>query len=561
MKDIKVNGPADLATAIDETIAKMVEGNVTQRIWEKDHTVWAPEPAEISNRLGWLDIGERMVTEVAGIMAFVDEVEGAGMTDVVLLGMGGSSLAPEMFYTFFGGERLRVQVLDSTHPDAIAALEGSIDLEKTLFVVSSKSGGTVETLSFFKYFFTQMVRAVGEAEAGAHFVAITDPGSKLSRWAEELGFRKVFLNDPDIGGRYSALSFFGLVPAALGGADIGLLLERANREAASGGESIVDGDSPAVQLGVFLGTAARLGRDKLTLVTSAELASFGYWVEQLVAESTGKMGVGILPIEGEALRSVDAYGEDRIFVYLRLAGDTTYDEAIAELVEAGQPVIQSDWPDKYALGGAMWRWEMATAVAGYCLQINPFDQPNVESAKVQARKVVAQYTETGSLPSEEALVSEDGLTIYGEGKGSSVADALGSFWGQVKENDYVAIQAYLPMQKRNEQALMMLRETIGATHDVATTVGYGPRFLHSTGQLHKGDGGNGVFLVITNEPEAARDIPAEAGSEETEMPFGVLIAAQAMGDIGALREAERRVMRVHIEEDLLAGLAKITATL
>ncbi|MGD8625787.1 MAG: bifunctional transaldolase/phosoglucose isomerase, partial [Anaerolineae bacterium] len=467
--------------AVDAALEDLAEARIVERIEAHDYTVWKPEPTEIANRLGWLHSPEVMEEQVARLEAFATAIQEAGYTDVLVLGMGGSSLAPDVFAHVFGGQGagLDLAVLDSTDPGAVLAQAERLDLARTLFIVATKSGSTVETLSFFKYFYNRVVEAVGAEEAGAHFVAITDPGSKLETLAEDHGFRDVFLNDPNIGGRYSALSYFGLVPAALVGVDVARLLDRA----------LALGRRPgaAARLGAILGALDGEGVDKLTFVTSPGLANFADWIEQLVAESTGKEGKGIVPVVGEPLGPPGVYGDDRLFVYLRLAGDegvnADLDAALQVLAEAGQPVLRLALHDLYDMGAQFFLWEMATAIAGHLLGINPFDQPNVEAAKVRARRAVEAYAAEGALPGDEAASTGSG--------------ALKIFLAGAQAGDYVALQAYLQPTPETDAALRVLRVLLRDQLKLATTVGYGPRFLHSTGQLHKGDAGNGLFIQLT----------------------------------------------------------------
>ena len=377
---------------IDSAIADLRDNQVLERIWNHDNTVWKPDPAEITNRLGWLRIAEKMKTAVPQINTFVDTVRLEGYKDVLLLGMGGSSLAPGVFRKAFGVKDgyLDLGVLDSTDPGVVQNLAQHLDFSTTLFIVATKSGGTVETLSFFKYFYNQVVDTLGENEAGSHFIAITDPGSKLGSIAREHNFRETFLNDPNIGGRYSALSYFGLVPAALVGIDISKLIDRALTMASN--------DELGGYLGTIMGVLARESRDKITFIISDSIRSFGDWVEQLIAESTGKEGKGILPIVNEPLEKPEVYGSDRLFVNLKLKNDTSFVKGLNALKDAGHPIVELNLRDLYDLGGQLFLWELATAIAGYFLKINPFDQPNVESAKVLARKMVAAYIENGLLP-------------------------------------------------------------------------------------------------------------------------------------------------------------------
>lgn len=529
--------------AVDTALRRMNAESIVPRIWAGDHTVWKPDPAEISNRLGWLRIADEMAGHIDRLRGFAASVKAAGFSDVLLLGMGGSSLAPEVFARTFGADvdGLNLQVLDSTDADAVQARANSVDLRHTLFVVSTKSGGTVETFSFFKYFYNRLAALVGVENAGSHFIAITDPGSGLQKVAERYHFRDVFLNNPHIGGRYSALSFFGLVPAALVGLDVAELVARA-QQAAANAQSAGD-DNVSAQLGAVMGVLAKAGRDKVTIAASPAIESFGDWVEQLIAESTGKEGQGILPVVGEPLAGPEKYGADRLFVYLRLAGDTTHDVAFEALAAAGQPTITFQLADKYDVGAHFFIWEMATAVAGHLLNIQPFDQPNVESAKVLARQMVAEYMEKGRLPVVESAIV--------------TAVALQNFLAQLQPGSYISLQAYVHPTAETDAALLALRTCLRDAYQVATTVGYGPRFLHSTGQLHKGDGGNGLFIQFTSDPFVDADIPDEAGQPGSMMSFGILKTAQALGDGQALLDAGRRFIRFHLGTDVVGGLRSL----
>ncbi|MGF1504501.1 MAG: glucose-6-phosphate isomerase [Anaerolineae bacterium] len=529
------------AEAVEEALETYKKDNITARIWDGDHTVWQSEPDEISNRLGWLTIADRM--DLDTINDLVEAVHSAGYTDILLLGMGGSSLAPEVFSRTFGSAEGHpdLHVLDSTDPGAVRAYDETLDLANTLFIVASKSGGTAETLSFFKYFYNRCVDELGEAEAGEHFIAITDPGSKLEKLGKELEFRHVFLNDPNIGGRYSALSFFGLVPAALLGINVPKLLERANAAA----EAAKAASSDAAKLGVTIGELANQGRDKLTLITDPQIESFGDWVEQLIAESTGKAGKGILPVVGEDLGEPEVYGDDRVFVLMQIGKTSDYAILLNGLESAGHPVITLPLDDTYDLGAMFFLWAMATAVAGWRLGIHPFNQPNVESAKVQARAMINEYTEKGELPAGEIIDPDPG--------------ALTRFLDSASPGDYVTLQAFITPNEAATTALHALRMAIRDNRKLATTMGYGPRYLHSTGQLHKGDGGSGLFVQFTSEVEDDVDIPDEAGSSESAMTFGVLRDAQALGDAQALRGEGRRILRFRLSEDVLEDLAGLSA--
>lgn len=544
----------DLQPAVDEGLRALCENDVIGRIWRYDHTVWRPEPTEITNRLGWLRIMDMMSGQVDRLNAFAGQIAGEGFTHALLLGMGGSSLAPELFQKTFGrparppgvpDPHLDLIVVDTTDPDAIRAAEAAVDLSSTLVIVSTKSGGTVETLSAFKYFYNRMADAVGPERVGRHFIGITDPGSKIVEMAARYGFREVFENDPNIGGRYSALSYFGLLPAALVGVDVAKLLDRASAAASNAmlGDCDAIGDNHAAVLGAAMGRASVIGRDKVTFIISAAVASFGDWVEQLIAESTGKEGKGILPVAGEPLAPIVTYAADRLFVHLRLRDETVDDPFIAALADAGHPVITVGLRDIYDVGGQFFVWEMATAVAGHFLQINPFDQPNVEAAKVKAREVVADYAEKGSLP------AGDFATLS--------AESIQAFLDQARPGDYVALHAYVQPTPETDLALQSLRQAIHMRTGLATTAGYGPRFLHSTGQLHKGDRGNGLFIQFVSDAADDLPIPDEAGSAASSMSFDVLKKAQALGDAAALREAERRLISFEVGADAAGVVEEI----
>ena len=509
---------------VDAAVGELNARDVLARIHALDFTVWKPVPEEISNRLGWLTIAERMEETVGEMVALRHTLQASGYTDVLLLGMGGSSLAPELFSLTFGHDHagLALSVLDSTDAAAVRHYAATLDPRTTLYIVATKSGGTVETLSFFKYFYNETVAAVGAADAGSHFVAITDPGSSLVTLAETYGFRHTFSNDPDIGGRYSALSYFGLLPAALVGVDVPRLL--------AGAQSVAD--DAAALLGAVIGELAKAGRDKLTLVTSPALASFGDWVEQLVAESLGKDGTGVLPVVGEPLGPPAVYGADRLFVQLTLGDDAADSAALRRLNEAGHPLVRIALADRYDLGAQMVLWELATAVAGARMGVQPFDQPNVEAAKISAKKMVAAYMETGALPAGDAQPYS--------------RQALDAFLAQAQPGDYIALQAYVQPTAAAAAALAALRSALRDETRLATTVGFGPRFLHSTGQLHKGDGGRGLFVQFTASLGPDAPIPDKAGAAASTMGFNTLKLAQALGDGEALRQAGRRLIRFHL---------------
>lgn len=557
---------------VENTLTHIRDHKIMNRIWAHDHTVWKDDPADIGNRLGWLHSPDVMKDAIPEISALVEEVRAAGFTHALLLGMGGSSLAPEMFRFTFGVKEgyLDLAVLDSTDPGAVLEYANGLDLAKSLFIVSTKSGGTVETTSFMKYFYNQVSDVVGPEKTGDHFIAITDPGSSLEITAKALNFRKIFLNDPNIGGRYSALSFFGLVPAALIGMDIDSLLENAaimicNSE---GCNCPVSGDNAGAWLGAIIGELAKVGRDKLTLITSPAISHFGAWVEQLIAESTGKEGKGILPVDGESLVAPANYAKDRLFVYLRLENDSTHDAKLNELSDAGHPVVQINLRDLYDLGGECFRWEMATVVAGHLLKINPFNQPNVESAKVLARHMVSAYQKEGTLPELTPSLETDGILVYASFSASDLEEAFNTFLAQANPGgngssgrSYLTLQAYVKPSDELYAALKELRKQLQLKNRMATTLGYGPRFLHSTGQLHKGDGGHGLFIQITADMPEDCPIPDHAGSEESSISFGTLKMAQALGDRQALIDGGRHVIRFHIGKNIVRGLRQLAKVL
>ena len=526
---------------VEAGLADIQRREVISRIWRGDHAVWKPDPTEIANRLGWLTVTDIMCEQVPDLQALARDIQEAGFRHVVLLGMGGSSLGPEVLRQTFGSEAgyPELIVLDSTVPGWVQGVADAIDPARALFIVSSKSGSTTEPNMFYLYFRGLVEKAVGKDQAGQHFIAITDPGSTLETLAREQGFRRLFLNPTDIGGRYSVLSYFGLVPAALAGMDLLKLLDRADCMREGCASCVPAHENPGAWLGVTMGVLAQHGRDKLTLVTSPSIGSFGLWVEQLIAESTGKEGKGIVPVADEPLAAPDRYGADRLFVYLRLEGDdnAATDAAIEEIQSSGQPVVRLDLRDKYDMGAEFYRWEMATAIAGAVLGINPFDQPNVQAAKDMTEGVLAQFESRGKLPEMAASGSLQGL----------LADA--------KPGDYLAIMAYVRQTPEVDRALASLRGKVMERHGIATTLGYGPRFLHSTGQLHKGGPSSGLFLQLTADFGPDVSIPSQA------FTFGVLADAQALGDMQALQAAQRRASRVHLGSDPSTGILALAREL
>ncbi|MEN8194111.1 MAG: hypothetical protein ABFS12_14910, partial [Bacteroidota bacterium] len=447
-------------------------------------------------------------------------------------------------------------VLDSTHPDAVQEMKDQYDPKETLYIVSTKSGGTVETISFMKSFYNYVLTEVGISNVGEHFTAITDPGSGLESMAKDLNFRKIFINDPNIGGRYSALSLFGIVPAALIGIDIRSLFAEVEKTISHSKEE----ENTIAQLGVAMGVLAEEGIDKLTYIISDKLKPIGAWVEQLIAESTGKEGKGILPIENEEILTPTEYSKDRVFVYLHLENDDKYLDQINLLKDNDFPVFEIVVNDVIELGAEFFRWELATAIASWVIDIQPFDQPNVESAKIIARKMMSDYLENGKLNELDPALTEDQIKVYGDINCENVAGTLPEYLQSVVEDkSYVSIQAYVKMDEETDEVLQALRTKIQKKYKVATTVGFGPRFLHSTGQLHKGDSGNGLFIQILSKGKTDVDIPDEAGKEESSITFGVLVESQALGDRQALLDNSRKVIRYDISKNIKEDLLKISA--
>jgi len=516
----------DYLAGVESGLSGLKSRRVISRIWSGDHTVWKSDPTEISNRLGWLTVTDAMREQTPAMQALAQEVRDAGIRHVVLLGMGGSSLGPEVLRQTFGSAPgyPELIVLDSTVPGWVQSVTDAIDPAHTLFLVSSKSGSTTEPNMFYAYFRGLVEKAAGKDGAGQHFIAVTDAGTSLEKLAIDQGFRRVFANPPEIGGRYSVLSYFGLVPATLIGLDLSKLIDRADRMREETFSNVTVQENPGAWLGAVMGVLAQQGRDKLTLVTSPSIGSFGLWVEQLIAESTGKEGLGIIPVAGEPLTSPNHYGGDRLFVYLRLDGDNNdeSDRAVQAIQESGQPLVRLNLMDKYDVGAEFFRWEMATAVAGSILGINPFDQPNVQAAKDMTDSVLGQFERSGELPPMEA------------------SSSLGDLLSQAGPGDYLVIMAYIRQTPQVDQALDDLRRKVTARHGIATTMGYGPRFLHSTGQLHKGGPGSGLFLQLTGEHAHDLTIP---GAPYT---FGVLADGQAVGDLRALLASLRRAVRVDL---------------
>lgn len=548
--DLRRDG--DAVTAAQQPDAE----TVAMRIWRRDPELWKPGDAAaaavIRNRLGWLDVTETMAGRVAELAGLGSEIGEAGWTDCVLMGMGGSSLCPEVLRTSFGsapGQPV-LHVLDTTDPVAIAELTRALDARHTGFIVSSKSGKTLETLSHFAHFW-KFVTDAGITEPGRHFISVSDPGSSLTQTGQERSFRRVFQNPEDIGGRYSALSYFGLVPAAVMGIDITALLERAHAMRWLCAPRVPGDLNPGLVLGTVFGMLHDRGRDKVTILAPDRIAAYSLWAEQLIAESTGKEGKGIIPIGSEPIGDPSVYGDDRLFVALRLGDDAVFDPAVDALRQAGLPVITFELSDLLDLGAEFFRWEFATAVAGAALHIDAFDEPNVQESKDNTNSVLARYEKEGALPQDRPAASGDGITVFGNVSGSP-GDALRQHLDTARHGDYVALMAYLTPNAANEAAVQRLRTQIRNHHRIATTFGFGPRFLHSTGQLHKGGPNTGVYIQITADDREDVAIP------EQPFTFSVLKAAQAAGDWESLRNHGRRVIRIHISGDLIEGIDRLT---
>ncbi|MDX6576342.1 MAG: transaldolase / glucose-6-phosphate isomerase [Blastocatellia bacterium] len=555
--------PTKLSQAVEATLDDWRAAGKVRQLWARDPSLWTNRDED--KWLGWLDIVAEQQRNVRRFTNFAAEISDAKFSHVLLLGMGGSSLCPEVMRESFrkidGFPELHV--LDSTDPARIKSIESSIDLANTLFIVSSKSGTTLEPNIFKEYFFERARQVVGDDEVGNRFIAITDPGSKLRQAAEGDRFRKIFLGVPSIGGRYSALSDFGLAPAAATGIDVVKFLDRTSKMVDACGSEVPPLDNPGVILGAVLGVAHSQHRDKVTIIASPGIYDLGAWLEQLLAESTGKNGKGLIPVDRESLGPPKAYGGDRLFVYLRLEADpnSAQDEAIDALKRAGQPVAQISITDVYNLGQEFFRWEIATAVAGSVIGINPFDQPDVEASKIATKKLTEEYERTGSLPAESPMFEADGVKLFADEKNAralneavsdrSLSGYLKAHLNRLQVGDYFALLGYLEMNRAHEEVLQSARHSVRDQRRVATCLGFGPRFLHSTGQAYKGGPNSGVFLQITCND--AVDLPVP-GRKYT---FGIVKAAQARGDFEVLAERGRRALRVHLPAEISAGLAKL----
>ncbi len=554
--------PAPLTQAVEAALHDWQANNKMARLWRGDKSLWTSDDED--KWLGWLRVVEEQQANLPHLIVASDTAQ--TFTHALLLGMGGSSLCPEVLKITFGKQpgHPELHVLDSTDPAQIRSIEGQIDLARTLFIVASKSGSTLEPNIFKQYFFARAEDVLGKGKAGAHFVAITDPGSKMQQVAEGDHFRKIFFGVPSIGGRYSALSNFGMVAAAVMGLDLGKFLDRTEEMVQACGPDVLVAQNPGAVLGAILGTLGNLGRNKVTIITSPGIYDLGAWLEQLLAESTGKQGKGLIPVDREQLGAPGVYGNDRIFVYLRLAGDSdaAQQSKLAALRQAGQPVVEIEIADIYDLGQEFFRWEIATAVAGSILGINPFNQPDVEASKIVTRELTGAYEKSGSLPAEAPIYEEDGIKLFTDernaaslkklaGGNLSLKNLLNAHLNQLGAGDYLALLAYIQMNKAHEDRLQAIRHAIRDQKHVATCLGFGPRFLHSTGQAYKGGPNSGVFLQITCDD--ANDLPVP-GQKYT---FGTVKAAQARGDFQVLAERQRRALRVHLPADVDGGLEKL----
>jgi transaldolase/glucose-6-phosphate isomerase len=556
--------PDALAKEVEIAVNDWRASGKVRRLWQRDASLWTG--SDESQWLGWLDVAEKPLANKDQYQQLATEIRKENFTDILLLGMGGSSLCPEVLEKTFGqiAGFPRLHVLDSTDPAQVKAFESKIDLAKTLFIVSSKSGSTLEPNIFKQYFFERVKQTIGAEKAGSRFIAVTDPGSKLQAEAESDKFRHVFNGVPTIGGRYSALSNFGVVPAAVIGLDVEKFLDRTEEMVQACAASAPIEHNPGVMLGIILGVAARSGRDKVTLIASPTIFDLGAWLEQLLAESTGKQGKGIIPVDREEPAAPEIYGNDRIFAYLRydVSPDLTQDAKVAALEAAGHPVVRISIHDTYDLGQEFFRWEIATAVAGAIIGINAFNQPDVEASKIETRKLTSEYEKTGSLAPEKPIFEQDGVKLFTDPKNAaaigtrnSLAEYLRTHLGRIGASDYFGLLAYIEMNDEHEQHLQEIRHTVRDNKHVATCLGFGPRFLHSTGQAYKGGPNSGVFLQITCDDAVDVPVPGQ------KFTFGIVKAAQARGDFQVLADRGRRALRVHLGRDLKKGLASLSNAL
>ena len=535
--------PASFQSVVNPALVALNQAQVIDRLWSKDHRLWKPDPKEIADRLGWLTVQDQMRQQLGQLQHCVVSAKGLKIKDVVLLGMGGSSLGPEVFRTLFGSQKgfPRLWVLDSTIPGWVRQVTKAISPSRTLFLVASKSGGTIEVMSLLAHFWNLVTKAKGN-HGGRQFVAITDPGTGLEKMARDYGFGEVFTNPANIGGRYSVLSLFGLVPAALLGLDIAKLLDRAAGMAEQCRQQKDIAANPGTYLGAAMGSHAKAGRDKVTVIASPSLATFELWVEQFLAESTSKEGTGLIPMAQEPVLRPRAYGTDRFFVYLKLKGDKiqTLDQAVQELIKAEQPVFQFDLRDRYDVGAEFFRWEFATAIAGHVFGIHPFDQPNVQESKDNTNRVLETFQSTGRLPEQAS---------------SHARETAQNLSRLLQPGTYLSVLGYTTPSRPLEAAVGRLRRALMSKHRMATTFGYGPRSLHSTGQLHKGGPNTGIFLELVDPMAPDVPIPGKPFS------FRTLARAQATGDIESLSAHHRQAVRVQSGRDQAATVNAITAAL
>ena len=556
--------PADLEARVKATVQEWEQGKKMRRLWGRDSSLWTN--SDESNWLGWLAMTEDQLAHIAHLNSIAEEVQQSGFSHVALLGMGGSSLAPEVMSMTFGRAKgfPEFHMLDSTDPAQIKAFEGRLNLKTTLFIVSSKSGSTLEPNIFKQYFFERMKQTVGEAKVGEHFITITDPGSAFEKVATRDKFRHIFHGRADIGGRYSALSDFGLVPSAVMGVNVKKFLNCTEEMVQACAATVPVADNPGAVLGIIMGVHCNAGKDKVTLITSPGISDLGAWLEQLLAESTGKEGKGIIPVDREEVGSPEVYGKDRLFVYIRLEGaaDAAQDTKVDALEKAGLSVVRIKVLDKYDIGQEFFRWEIATAVAGSVIGINCFNQPDVEASKIETRELTQKYEETGSLPPESPILDDQGIKLFADekyagkltiaaGKEKTLAAYLRAHLDTIGAGDYAALLAYVQMNEANDKALQSTRKAIRDRKKSATCLGFGPRFLHSTGQAYKGGPNTGVFLQITCDDAADLPVPGQ------KFTFGVVKAAQARGDFQVLSKRNRRALRVHLGKDVAAGLATL----
>jgi glucose-6-phosphate isomerase len=556
--------PASLTQVVQDTIKDWQANQKMARLWKGDASLWTND--DESKWLGWLRVVEEQKKNLQQLLEVAADATKTGFTHALLLGMGGSSLCPEVLKITFSKQanHPELHVLDSTDPAQIKAIESQIDLARTLFIVASKSGSTLEPNIFKQYFYARAQEAVGKDKVGGHFIAITDPGSKMQQVAERDHFRKIFFGVPSIGGRYSALSNFGMVPAAVLGLDLRKFLDRTEEMVQACGPDVPVDQNPGAVLGAILGTLGNLGRNKVTITTSPGIHDLGAWLEQLLAESTGKQGKGLIPVDREELSSPEVYGNDRVFVYLRLASEPDNQQAkkIDALRQAGQPVVEIELADVYDIGQEFFRWEIATAVAGSILGINAFNQPDVEASKIVTRQLTEAYERTGSLPSETPLLEESGIKLFTDERNAanlkklaasdqSLTGILRAHLNQLGAGDYMALLAYIQMNAEHEAKLQQIRHAVRDRKHVATCLGFGPRFLHSTGQAYKGGPNSGVFLQITCDDAVNLPVP------DQKYTFGIVKAAQARGDFQVLADRKRRALRVHLPADVKAGLDKL----